>query len=102
MTASYSNYYYALLFLLLLAANWSFFVPRRFVFLSAPNAGKKIGWHLLELVFSFLVVLAIGYWMEGSVGQPHSQDWEFYAVLVFLFFTFAFPGFVWRFLLKKA
>lgn len=101
MTANYNNYYYALLFLLLLAANWSFVIPRRFVLLSAPVAGKKMAWHLLELVVSFLLVLAIGYWIESTVGQPHTQDWEFYAVLVFLFFTFAFPGFVWRFLLKK-
>jgi pimeloyl-ACP methyl ester carboxylesterase len=37
-----------------------------------------------------------GRWIEARVGQVYPQGWEFYAVLVCLYLTFAFPGFVWR------
>ena len=34
-------------------------------------------------------------------GQIAAQGWEFYAITAALFLTFAFPGFVWRYLLRR-
>ena len=39
--------------------------------------------------------------LERHLGQIASQDWEFYAVTGELFLTLAFPGFVFRYLLKR-
>ena len=44
------------------------------------------------------VTLAIGFALEARAGQIQPQGWEFYAALGFTFLTFAFPGFVWRYL----
>jgi hypothetical protein len=38
--------------------------------------------------------------LERHAGQATAQGWEFYAVTAALFVTFAFPGFVWRYLVK--
>ena len=43
----------------------------------------------------------IGKALEAHAGQIHPQDWEFYAVTAALFLTLAFPGFVYRYLLKR-
>ncbi len=51
------------------------------------------------LVFSG-VVGGIGLLLEKRMGQIAAQGWEFYAVTGALFVTLAFPGFVWRYLVK--
>jgi hypothetical protein len=38
--------------------------------------------------------------LEQRVGQIAPQAWQFYAITATLFVTFAFPGFVYRYLLK--
>ena len=43
----------------------------------------------------------IGLAMEKSAGQIYPQGWEFYAVTGALFLTFAFPGFVYRYLVLR-
>lgn len=101
MAADFQTYYYGLLLLLIVAANWPFFVSRKLFWLPATaERPKHIGWYALELLLSFALVLAVGKWMEAQVVQPKSQDWGFYVVLFTLFLTLAFPGFVWRFLRK--
>ena len=39
--------------------------------------------------------------LEQRAGQIAPQGWEFYAITGTLFVTFAFPGFVYRYLFKK-
>ena len=39
--------------------------------------------------------------MERAVGQNQSQGWEFYAVTGAMFLTLAFPGFVYRYLVRR-
>jgi hypothetical protein len=39
--------------------------------------------------------------LEARIGQNYAQGWEFYAVTLSLFATFAFPGFVWQYLLRR-
>ena len=37
---------------------------------------------------------------KKSIGNVHSQDWEFYAVTFFLFLVFSFPGFIYKVIWK--
>ena len=89
-----------LLALGLLAANLPFFSER--VLLVGPRRSPKhLGWRLLELLLLSAVVVALGMLMESRIGQRAPQGWQFYAVVLCLMLTFAFPGFVWRILRKQ-
>jgi Protein of unknown function (DUF2818) len=85
------------LLIALVAANLPFVNERLFV-VGPQRAPKVIGWRLLELVLLWGLTLAIGFALEARAGQRQAQGWEFYAALGFTFLTFAFPGFVWRYL----
>ena len=62
---------------------------------------KALGWRLLELLVLYLLVGAVGLSLEKHAGQIAPQGWEFYAVTLTMFVTLAFPGFVWRYLLRR-
>ena len=62
---------------------------------------KSLGLRLLELVVFYFLVGGIALLLEKRVGQIAPQNWEFYAITGALFLTFAFPGFVYRYLLKR-
>jgi hypothetical protein len=88
----------------LVAANLAFVSPKFvWVWRSAAWAdGKKPwGWHVLEMLLYYALVLALGFALEHNQGQLAPQRWEFFAVTLCLFVTLAFPGFVWRFLLRQ-
>ena len=85
------------LLIALIAANLPFVNERVFV-VGPSRAPKVIGWRLFELVVLWIATLAIGFALEARAGQIQPQGWEFYAALGFTFLTFAFPGFVWRYL----
>jgi hypothetical protein len=84
----------------LVAANLPFMSERLFgaVPLRTP---KSIGVRLLELVVLYFAVGLLGVLLERRAGQVTAQGWEFYAVTGALFITFAFPGFVWRYLVRR-
>jgi Protein of unknown function (DUF2818) len=88
---------WAVLLIALVAANLPF-VNERLLVIGPKRAPKLIGWRLLELVILWGVTLAVGFALEARAGQIQPQGWEFYAALGFSFITFAFPGFVWRYL----
>ena len=82
------------------AANFPFLTER--VLGIVPLArGKNLGIRLAEIVVLYLVVGAVGLLLEKRAGQIAPQGWEFYAVTGALFLTCAFPGFVWRYLLRQ-
>lgn len=83
----------------LVAANVPFFTDRLLGVWSCSD--KSLGMRLLELVFLYGVIGGLGLWLEQRAGQIATQGWEFYAVTGTLFATFAFPGFVYRYLLKR-
>jgi hypothetical protein len=85
------------LLIAVVAANLPF-VNERLFFIGPVFAPKVIGWRLLELVVMWGVTLGLGFALEARAGQIQPQGWEFYAALGFTFVTFAFPGFVWRYL----
>ena len=81
------------------AANLPFLTQRLFLALRLAQ-GKGLAWRLFELLVYYLLVGALGLLLERNVGRIAPQGWEFYAVTAALFVTLAFPGFVWRYLLK--
>lgn len=92
----------ALLTLAVVLANLPFFTER-VLFVRRPAAGvKAFGWRLAELVLLYFVTGGAAWLMEGRVGQVHKQNWEFYAVTASLFVVFAYPGFVYRYLWRRA
>jgi hypothetical protein len=83
----------------LVAANLPFLNDR--LFGVVPLKGPKgLGVRLAELVVLYFAVGLLGVALEKRAGQVAPQGWEFYAVTAALFLTFAFPGFVWRYLVK--
>lgn len=82
-----------------LAANLPF-LSQRVLFAGPAHLNKNLAWRLFELVVLYLVVGAIGLLLEKRAGQIAPQGWEFYATTGALFVTLAFPGFVYRYLLK--
>ena len=74
------------------------FLSQRLLGVVALAQGKNLGVRLAELVVMYFVVGGIGLALEKRAGQIAPQGWEFYAVTGALFITFAFPGFVWRYL----
>lgn len=91
---------WSVLLVALLAANWPFF-SERILLLGPRRAPKALGWRALELLLLGGLTLGLGTLLETRLGQRHAQGWEFYAAFGFLFVTFAFPGFVWRYLRKS-
>lgn len=86
--------------LALLAANLPFVTERLFALL--PLRGPKpLALRLLELVVLYLLVGGFALLLERRAGQIAPQGWEFYAITGTLFLTFAFPGFVWRYLYRR-
>jgi hypothetical protein len=84
------------LILALVAANLPFVTMRLFGVMRCES--KSMGLRLLELGVLYLVVGGIALTLENAAGAIYPQGWEFYAVTVFVFVTFAFPGFVYRYL----
>ncbi|MCL5669574.1 MAG: DUF2818 family protein, partial [Gammaproteobacteria bacterium] len=78
-------------------------LSERILLVYPPKSGVKRVWiRLLEWLLMYFVVGLIALGLEQKLhGQPHTQDWEFYAVNLFLFLVFALPGFIYRYDLKS-
>ena len=85
--------------LALLAANLPFISNRVLLVYRLKNP-KNLAVRLAEMVFWYAVVGGIALLLEQRAGQIAPQGWEFYAITATLFITFAFPGFVFRYLFK--
>ncbi len=83
-----------------IAANIPFFTQRLFVLVPVVGT-KSLGICLLELFVLYLITGGLALVLEQRAGQIAPQTWEFYAITGTLFITFAFPGFVYRFLIKR-
>jgi hypothetical protein len=80
-----------------LAANLPFFSERLLAVIPLARP-KSLAIRLGELVLMYFAAGALGLLLENRAGQIARQGWEFYAVTGALFITFAFPGFIWRYL----
>ena len=83
-----------------LGANLPFFNHRLLAFgpLLQP---KTLVVRLAEMVFLYFLVGGLALLLEKRAGQIAPQGWEFYAVTGTLFITLAFPGFVYRYLVRR-
>jgi len=77
------------------------FLNQRLLGVVPMSRPKSLGTRLAELVFFYFLVGGLGLGLERRLGQIAPQGWEFYAVTGALFLTLAFPGFVWRYLMKR-
>ena len=91
---------WSVLLLTCLAANLPFF-NRRWLAVGPVRDHKTLAWRLAEWLVMYGVVGVVAMALEARIGQNHAQGWEFYAVTLSLFATFAFPGFVWQYLLRR-
>ena len=85
----------------LVAANLPFVNQRLMLVLPLPEGRKNLAIRLAEVLIWYGVAGLIGVLLERQLGQRSPQGWEFYAVTLSLFFTFAFPGFVFRYLMRR-
>jgi hypothetical protein len=83
-----------------LAANLPFVNQRLLGVFPLKRANKPLAMRLAELVLMYFIAGGLGLLLEQRAGQIAKQTWEFYAVTGALFITFAFPGFIWRYLWK--
>lgn len=91
---------WSLILLAFVAANVPFVIRRSLFFpwWGKLTGARGLGVKLLELLLLYVLLGLLAYWIEGRAGQVHVQGWEFYAVTLPVFLTFAFPGFVYRYL----
>jgi len=91
-----------LILLALLCANLPFINERVFaVWALKALSPKTFLLRVFELLLLYLVVGAVGVAFERSIGNVFAQRWEFYAITLSLFVVMAFPGFVFRYLLRR-
>ena len=85
------------------AANWPFLSQRLMLVGPLPKdkGAKPFAVRLLELLVLYFIVGAIAMLLERRAGQNAPQGWEFYAITGTLFLTLAFPGFVYRYLMRR-
>ena len=83
------------------AANLPFFNQRVLALRPVRVPGKPLWLRLAELLVLYFAVGGLAYVLEGRVGQVAPQGWEFFAITAALFLTLAFPGFVYRYLLRR-
>jgi hypothetical protein len=88
-----------LIFVAVVAANMPFVVQRFLMFIPLKTP-KTLGVRLVELVLFYFLAGGLGLLLENRAGQIATQGWEFYAITGALFITLAFPGFIYRYLLK--
>lgn len=77
------------------------FLNQRHWFVMPGVLQKTLGVRVLELVVLYFVVGLLGLALEENAGQVAPQGWEFYAITGTMFLTFSFPGFCYRYLLKR-
>lgn len=86
----------------LFAATLPFINERLFALIPLKAGVKTFSVRLLELFVLYLLVGALGVFLESRAGNRFEQQWEFYAITGCLFLVFAFPGFIFRYLRKHS
>ena len=99
MNVSLSSWY--VLLLAVIAANLPFFNERLLSVIPLRRPVKSLWLRLAEMMLLYVLVGGVAYLLEARIGNVFRQGWEFYAVTACLFLVFAFPGFVYRYLLKR-
>jgi hypothetical protein len=87
--------------LALVCANLPFLNQRFFMLIPLAKPQKHGFVRLLELMAYYLIVGLAAYFLEASNSAVTSQGPWFYPITICIFLVFAFPGFVYCFLLKR-
>lgn len=91
-----------LIALAIAAANLPFISERLFALIPIKSWTKKPAAAIVgELSVLYLVVGLVGYAFEAAIMNPFPRMWEFYVTTLCIFLVLGFPGFVYRYLLKK-
>jgi hypothetical protein len=93
-----------LILLAFIAANVPFLNHRVFAVWQPKGlpVPKAFWLRAFELLVMYFVVGTVGIAFERLIGNVFTQRWEFYAITLSLFVVMAFPGFVFRYLLRRA
>ncbi|MBC2768719.1 DUF2818 family protein [Pusillimonas sp. 7-48] len=67
---------------------------------STPAAGKSFFDRLVEVLVFYALVGVLAFAFEASMGNVFVQGWEFYAITLSLFLVMAYPGYVYRYLMR--
>lgn len=89
-----------MIILAIFTANMPFLNERLFVIIPIRASIKPFWLRLIELIILYLALGFIARLLEARLGNVFVQTWEFFAVTSFLFLVLAYPGFVFRYLLK--
>jgi hypothetical protein len=68
---------------------------------AARAPAKSFFDRLLEVLVGYVLVGTLGFALELYLGNAFPQGWEFYAVTLALFLVLGYPGFVWRYMLRR-
>lgn len=68
----------------------------------AHTIQKSFFVRLLELMVFYCIVGILGFAFEFNMGNRFPQTWEFYAITLSLFLVLGYPGFVYRYLLRRS
>ena|SRR5437868_11212761 len=98
MSASAGGWFVILL--ALACANLPFINQRVFAVIPLRQPRKPIWVRLVELIVSYVLVGAVGFAVEASLGNAFAQGWQFYAITACMMLVFAFPGYTWQYLVK--
>ena len=83
------------------AANLPFFNHRVLAIGPLLQPRKALVIRLAEMIVLYFVVGGLALLLEKRAGQIAPQGWEFYAITGTLFLVLAFPGFVYRHLVRR-
>jgi len=98
---SVDNAVYLLLVTSMVLANIPWIMSQR-LFLFIQVATKPFWINVIEWFTYFMLMGVISYLLEEKVmGHVKTQEWEFYAINLFMFAIFSFPGFIYRYNLKR-
>lgn len=64
-------------------------------------ASKSFLDRFIEVLVFYALVGVLAFAFEASMGNVFAQRWEFYAITLSLFLVMAYPGFVYRYLMRR-
>lgn len=91
----------AFLFCAICSANIPFINQKLFAVFLLPFQKKPVWLRLLEMIALYAVLALSASLLERYLGNMTATGWELYIITLCLFLIFAFPGFVYQYLLKK-
>lgn len=94
-----------LILAMVVTANIPFVTERVFGLVGFRRGGapaiKPFWLRLLEVLVLYALLMLAGFVFEAQIGNRFVQTWEFYAITLSIYLVCAYPGFVWRYLMRR-